>query len=521
MDLQPHFEPEPTVVSTVNNAGSTAYAGVFFPQATGFNIHGGVFTSNVTNNVYNPPPEQPSGDINLIKEFKEMRSNPQSSVVGRQISRATVRRVYKAKIEGRESGHMTVTMYEGDGAEQAWNQDRAKYEAIRHPNIMQLYGLVSTQRLYAMIFHDELIPFAQFLHRFQHSPILWTYIIGYCPVIHQEYGIRGKKLMSPNVPYLSLPFAGCDQLYFRCIPEALVLDSNAFSEFLHISSLTSSQRHNKRAVWIRPLTGGLCVDLGEGMLGTGFIPPLAWDTDVLRVENVSLDASDSEDPGFSVVKFLRNISLDRGFSYRILNLEPGYDSRRIRIPKLELRLSLWSDEVQMAWLAQANHIFAELQEREHAENYVCVYNVAFMLQIADRRNIPEGYLFVCPPQDFRTGIGPCAHLCQWPDCPAYWSLDPSGADHLSTEDARVLGFPAIHIETMIFGKSWHRSVYEGLRRLHEGKGFDPDSGEVARRLGYPLYEVLSDRVPFAAHKFKFPWCDFKDPELCRELGHYL
>ncbi|KAF7353183.1 hypothetical protein MSAN_01505900 [Mycena sanguinolenta] len=287
MDLQLHFEPEPTVVSTVNNAGSTAYAGVFFPQATGFNIHGGVFTSNVTNNVYNPPPEQPSafrtvllGDINLIKEFKEMRSNRQSSVVGRQISRGTVRRVYKAKIEGRESGHMTVTMYEGDGAEQAWNQDRAKYEAIRHPNIMQLYGLAG--------------------------------------------------------------------------------------------SVSTSAR--------------ACLEQASYLLWHGM-------PTYFRVENVSLDASDSEDPGFSVVKFLRNISLDQGFSYRILNLEPGYDSRRIRIPKLELRLSLWSDEVPMAWLAQANHIFAELQEREHTENY----GASLTGSVEDAQYPPKAiYSFVLP-----------------------------------------------------------------------------------------------------------------------------
>ncbi|KAF7353208.1 hypothetical protein MSAN_01508500 [Mycena sanguinolenta] len=111
------------------------------------------------------------GDINLLKEFKEMHCSPQWSVVGRQSPRATVRRVYKAKLEGRESGHVTVAMYQGDGAEEAWNQHLAKYESIRHPNIMQLYGLVSSKGLYAMVFHDG---------GFQHSLILTTYIMAYC-----------------------------------------------------------------------------------------------------------------------------------------------------------------------------------------------------------------------------------------------------------------------------------------------------------------------------------------------------
>ncbi|KAF7337238.1 hypothetical protein MSAN_02276300 [Mycena sanguinolenta] len=183
-------------------------------------------------------------------------------------------------------------------------------------------------------------------------------------------------------------------------------------------------------------------------------------------------------------------------------------------------------EIHQAWLAQANHIFAELEEEAHTEDYGCIYEIQFMLQIADKHHIPEGYLFISPPQDFCTG--PHAHTYQWPACPAYWSLNPSGADRLSMEGAGILGFPAIHIETMVHGCTWDRSVYEGLRRFHKGKGFDPDSGEVARRLGYPLYEVLSDsssEVPFPALNVSgWAWareCEQDDLALCLSLGHYL
>ena len=58
----------------------------------------------------------PLGDINLIKKIQEIRMR--FDVVGRQTPRASVRRVYTAKLEGRQSGHMTVAMYEGDGAEE-------------------------------------------------------------------------------------------------------------------------------------------------------------------------------------------------------------------------------------------------------------------------------------------------------------------------------------------------------------------------------------------------------------------
>ncbi|KAF8199269.1 hypothetical protein K438DRAFT_1759166 [Mycena galopus ATCC 62051] len=90
MDLLPHSRPEFTVVSTTNNAESA------------------------------PQPEfEPIrlGNIMLQKEFKEMRIDDQSGIVGRQSRGTSVRRVYTAELR-RDPGCVTVAMYEGDGAEQ-------------------------------------------------------------------------------------------------------------------------------------------------------------------------------------------------------------------------------------------------------------------------------------------------------------------------------------------------------------------------------------------------------------------
>jgi hypothetical protein len=148
----------------------------------------------------------------------------------------------------------------------------------------------------------------------------------------------------------------------------------------------------------------------------------------------------------------------------------------------------------------------------------------------------DGYLFICPSEDFR--VGP--NLFRWPDYPAYWLLDPSGAARLSTEDAKILGFPIIHIETVLWGSSWDSSVYDGLRQFHRGKGFDPDSQEAAIHYGYPLYELSSEAVgPLICGKFSSKHslsseliclkveikdgiiCNEADPALCQTLGHYL
>ncbi|KAF7353323.1 hypothetical protein MSAN_01520300 [Mycena sanguinolenta] len=418
MDLQPHSEVESALVST-NPTGSASYAGAFFPQASGFNILGGVFTSNVTN-VCNPP-DQPSdfqtirlGDVKLIKE---VRLSPESGVVGRQ----------------------------------------SRGEATNYIS-----------------------------HTFR----------------------------KPSIDYINCP------------------------------------------VWIRPSTGELCLDLVQGGPETSFELPL-WRVPVLRLENVSLDASDSEDIIISslsedqyhklcsdhlIAQFrCFQVSTQHPVGPGIFRSDPRYktcvriteplilpeeelhwanygrprgkllpnswiryDSRQTCTLKLELQLLFWSYEIQKAWLAQANHVYAELGEVAHVEDYVCIDQVRFILRISVPNDV---HIYINGPPVQR--IGPSTHL---------------GADRLSTEDARMLGFPRIHIDTVLVGLSFDRSVYNGLRRFHEGKGFNPDSGEIARQLGYSLYELLRDVnscAPFPAHDVERLWCQEEDPALCRALGHYL
>ncbi|KAJ7458674.1 hypothetical protein B0H11DRAFT_185105 [Mycena galericulata] len=61
-----------------------------------------------------------------------------------------------------------------------------------------------------------------------------------------------------------------------------------------------------------------------------------------------------------------------------------------------------------------------------------------------------------------------------------------------------LGFPSIELKTKVYGMYWDASVYAGLHKFHEGKGFDPDSQDVARHLEQPLYKLSPDEdEPFA------------------------
>lgn len=109
-----------------------------------------------------------------------------------------------------------------------------------------------------------------------------------------------------------------------------------------------------------------------------------------------------------------------------------------------------------------------------------------------------GFLFLCPKEHFRASPS----SLRWPDCAAYWSLDPSGMDRLSLEEATRLGFPDFSRVTRARGFSWDASVYEGLRQFHKAKGFDPYNQDVARHLDHPLYQLFSEvDPPFAYGMF--------------------
>ncbi|KAF7337195.1 hypothetical protein MSAN_02271800 [Mycena sanguinolenta] len=274
-----------------------------------------------TLNFYNPPPEQQSpfrtirlGDLDLIKEI---RLDDRSTIVGRQSQDAGVRRLFSANLVVRASEcRVNVAMYQGDGTEEEWRRNHAAYESVRHPNILQLYGLVNTKKLCSIVFHGS--------------------------------GNHHADVHLADIEY-------------------------------------------------------------------------------------------------------------------------------------NLNLALWTTS--------------------DLEDYVFLTEFTFSLQcLRDPSNTqtPDGYLFVCPPEDLRLGH----HSLKWPDCPAFWSLDPSGAVRLGSEDAKALGFPLIHIETVFYGNSW-------------------DESDLARGLGYPLLELSTEKVSPVACVEEYLWCNLEDVALCEAMGHYL
>jgi hypothetical protein len=80
---------------------------------------------------------------------------------------------------------------------------------------------------------------------------------------------------------------------------------------------------------------------------------------------------------------------------------------------------------------------------------------------------PAGFLFLCPLEDFKTSLS----SVHWPDSPVFWSLDPSGVDRLSFEEATRLGFP-LQFNTQISGYSLDGPRAEGEPERWREEGID-------------------------------------------------
>ncbi|KAF7337212.1 hypothetical protein MSAN_02273600 [Mycena sanguinolenta] len=324
------------------------------------------------------------------------------------------------------------------------------------------------------------------------------------------------------------------------------------------------QREVYHSLWIRPVTGQLCVDLSlgqESQQSANNLLDVARQDSILRLENISLDDPSAEALVISSIdegKYHTLCSAHPRAKWRWLSISPrlpishwlalcqlDYTQRTLFMitkpltfgPEAEL---VWKIPPERAvevlpnsWMRYdarqaynldlafwANYIFSKLQMTSDFEDYVLltqIYSGLRCLPNPSNSPVPEGYLFVCPADNFRIG----QHSFKCPDCPAYWSLDPSGAVPLSPDDAKILGFPIIHTETLLCRNFWNKDFYEGLRQFHAGKGFNPDSQDMVRDHGYPLFDLSSEEDPPLAYVEGTWWCNLKDPARCQGLGHYL
>ncbi|KAJ7899829.1 hypothetical protein B0H13DRAFT_2029329, partial [Mycena leptocephala] len=434
----------------------------------------------------------PLGDLELLDEIQ---LNDVSTIVSRQPGRCSVtrlliaplRRTYSARVSGRKSD-MTVAVYQGQNAEEEWRRDVNKYSGVRHPKFLQVYGVSGSRSLYATVFHDDLIPLQEIYSLCQRSSLATAYL----------HALFGQELWDAET-------------YIHSIA----------GTYLHHGSYTP---------WMRHSTGRLCVDLSPTTADRP-IPPLSslvdaaitgaltlrqhqeiidhchsisrWSSESLLVNGpIKLGAlvyrrSIAEDP-VELASIPTCLFEDSGWELRIrgslssskpVRMKNGwtrFDYFNVMTTGMASREIHWPYAAN-SWLPQANYILNGLGINSDYDNYRIIYGIDYWLSFSNMADMSpkNGYLFLCPLVHLRSLDG--TRLAP-PSVAAYWSMDPTGVKRLSHWKATMLGFPALAFKMKIWTRSWDESVYAGLRQFHRGKGFDPDTQDVARHMGVPLYE---------------------------------
>ncbi|KAJ7706580.1 hypothetical protein B0H16DRAFT_1901600 [Mycena metata] len=494
MDTGTYSDDEYTPPSSPDDPIYTSFGGGMFAGSQYFTISGGTFSNHV-NHHYPPPAEVPKfrtipmGDIDLQQE---LMVNEESGNIDRRRERHCVRRVYSAKIDSRNTD-LTVAIYEGDGAKEAWQQHIKMYMSLRHPNIVQMYGTAGSDAMYATIFDGDLIPFRQVLA--VASPIITVYIYACYVTEWREAGnyvAKSPYFRESSEVDLGIHSTLCKNegnKFFVLYPGEYhppvnpSLDPTS-QEAVAIHYLTLEDYHGICWFTLRQFRSVSVSSSATISSGVFLLPPNGHPLE--GAEIAYLPGQQSSDGNWYLgEERLNAVFTENGWT--------RFDTKDVCNSILLYTLDFPFN--YSAWLTQANHIFSRLRITSNLEHYTLVHQVKFQITIGNtKEEAPPGYLFLCLTTEFQTA--PTSF--RWPECPAYWSPDPSGVDRLSTEEATQLGFPSFQLTTRVHGDSWDAGVYTGLRQFHRAKGFDPDSQDVARHLGYPLYE-LSREVdsPFA------------------------
>ncbi|KAJ7111338.1 hypothetical protein C8R44DRAFT_799332 [Mycena epipterygia] len=161
-----------------------------------------------------------------------------------------------------------------------------------------------------------------------------------------------------------------------------------------------------------------------------------------------------------------------------------------------MHLPVWMPDDE-PWLSQANSMFTMLHITSEHERYCVINEIEYSISFTHKAGTlsPPGYFFVCPKAHLQAADGRFSK----PADPAYWALDELGAEPINAVQAELLGFPSFAFGVHATGHYWPSSAYEGLRDFHRGKGFNSESQDVARHLGYSLWEVAPDYQPMFAH----------------------
>ncbi|KAJ7231537.1 hypothetical protein C8J57DRAFT_1730136 [Mycena rebaudengoi] len=493
----------------------------FFPNAQHFVVTGGNFT-----NINRPALTVSSDFRRLLLGDLDLRAeiclDDRNSVVHRRERQASARRLYYARVRDVDS-LMTVALYQGNNAEEEWREDIQRHSWLRHPNFVQIYGTASSSGIHAAVFHDDLVPAKKILEKHRESHLATVYL---WVQLETDFGDarRYYTTFCADTDLKRLQVHGCTMWIRRSAGRLCV-------------ELRSSYDRNPitfRYLVESPLLGGVrTLSLFEPPDRSQIMKDISIQHyhDVCRLylaqhhrevpinTSVRLGSLVYMPAGCEIPQEVACLSetqfMDLGWPGNGLGEVLG--SGWTRVISSDIRHRVFMRKIvgfvyNEAWLAQANHIFDCAKIPSSDSDFGLINNVHYWLHLADQNDIHLSLqdLQGNSPSEFR-----------YPAWPAYWSLDPSGAQRLGSEEAERLGFPSLTVRMTVDTRSWDDFVYAGIREFYRAKDFNPCSEDVARALGYPLYklcvhktEVLDEVQKYDGEMPSGAFCYFSRASWC-------
>ncbi|ESK86041.1 hypothetical protein Moror_9398 [Moniliophthora roreri MCA 2997] len=428
----------------------------------------------------------------------------------------------------------TAITYEGEGAQEAWEDDFRQFSHASRTDFFQLFG-INRSDIPMLIFHHELMPMA---HLFTNS--LWMNV--YINYLSRKRGCYQEDLWlntssgvlckGPTGPRFITWNSDTDASAIQALPSSLdMLEEETSVAFFSKFGSNVDSGILECACWLleRTYFGDLSPNTMEDhqhednnhlqltidhpyLEDSWQNPPRHLPIDIIGGLRFDMVYSPSlepvarwppEAPGLwewmDVDGFVEETWIDGGLTRFKLDGQGGKAYLGVRLD----RETFWK-----GWLSQSARVFNPLKTTGHQESFFMV-NPPWILTLQPTQQEYETYdgfpaffdlcdateetrsiyLFLYPPPMT------VSELISWlggRTCTHFWSFDKDGRIRISEEERRQWGIPMLTPDTDYCTDlfTWPTHIHTALRNWQIARGFNPGTADWARECGYPELEIV-------------------------------
>ncbi|KIK59631.1 hypothetical protein GYMLUDRAFT_44600 [Collybiopsis luxurians FD-317 M1] len=446
----------------------------------------------------------------------------EDGIAKRYLHHSNSRSVCHAEVLSFPGRKFTSILYKGGDAHEIWSKDFDFYANVRHPNVLQLFGVGNHPTRPILIFHSELVSLSNFINRCS--------AIALCYLQHRwilDYA-RASDYLGCSVQH--------DELWMQIPSGLLCVGPIGPSVMMHEDAIDIAERclHGVIETWDPQLCPGDYDDDAKAVqyiekhfkqefhefVGQYCVPSAkdTWDLmdsykDTYRLGSV-LDGSSGKQiaslafpPNWIYPIHSWDMQLRELLYYDKEELENGFTRfsfQRGGLPFKPFEISCtysirepFQNRLRAAWLAQAQ--YTSIQSQIDPCDCVLLDQICFSFKLAfnHENRLQPGrplYLFLShpmhehDPQD--KGIFPSNPylIPQITNVHHFWSFDPN-CESSAIEDGKILQLTTHYVPTISGGSQWKHYQYEAIKQYQQFRDCDPSSCSYAHKHGLPQVEI--------------------------------